>query len=264
MKNIIAVLAVLAVTGCNVTLPKIPDVKPPVTVTTTSTTTTTQPVAPMAGPDYTKDFDWADAEGDNSTYCGGVEVRCLVNDGMMAKDAWITYHTVESKALVPVANADGSVTLTGKDFETSRNSYHFEGWKIKTDQSKLITDATITLKGDQKGGTTRGYWRTVKRNKPAIVEPTKPTEVSSGNVPDLSPSEAAKYTTLPRNYGGRMAEQGEFHGAMQFKSAEEATNYRYGLRGYMEHILKIQTGYASKGQCNISAQGNVVTWAVMQ
>lgn len=147
----------LFLTGCNVTLPKIELPKKPVTQTTTTTTTTTtstiQP-AVNVGVAYTSanDFNWADAEGDSSVYCGGVEVRCLVNDGMMSAsathkaNAWITRLARDSGGLLLTANADGSVTLIGNDFVTKNNKYHFEGFKVKTDQSKLIAQQTIKLK----------------------------------------------------------------------------------------------------------------------
>jgi hypothetical protein len=147
---------------------KIPDIKPPIQTTPTTTTTTTTTIPPAEAVQYTKDFDWADAEKDNSIYIGGVEIRCLVNDGMMSRtaehgaDAWITQLAKRNGGLTGIINSDGSVTLTGKDFKTSRNRYRFEGYKIKTDQSKLVKDAVISLSGSEKGGTTRGYWRTVK------------------------------------------------------------------------------------------------------
>jgi hypothetical protein len=156
----VAVMSVLI--GC-VTLQQVKDAIPQKPVgTPPTTTTTTIPLVVAPAVNYTKDFDMADAEKDNSTYCGGVEIRCLVNDNMMSKDVWITQLSRREGGMTLVANADGSVTCTGKDFVTKNNKYRFEGWKIRTDQSKLVTDAVITLKGGDKGGTTRGYWRTIK------------------------------------------------------------------------------------------------------
>lgn len=103
--------------------------------------------------------------------------------------------------------------------------------------------------------------------------PAKKKSVSrvkgSSNVPNVSQQEAAKWTTRPHRYDGRLAKQGQFHGAMQFKTKLEATNYRYGLRGYIEWApgMGYQTGYATKTEPHtgcvwIMADGKSVTWGV--
>lgn len=253
----LSITALCILFGCNVTLPKLPD--PPITTTPTTTTTTTT-TQPPKGPAYTKDFDWADAEKDNSAYCGGVEIRCLVNDNLMQDNAWITGLSERNGGMSLKANADGSVTLTGKDFETSRNSYHFEGWKIRTDQSKLVPDSTITLKGEQKGGTTRGYWRTVQRFPLSVLEPAKPTAVSA-NVPNIE--DDGKYSSLGRKPGGRLAQPGEFHGYRIFGPGKAAVNYKYNLRGYFEHELGVACG-SQKGQVSIGNDATSCTWRVVE
>ena len=155
-------VTLLVLAGCNITIPKI-DVptKPVVVTTTTTSTTTTQPPANV-GVNYTKDFDWADAEKDNSTYFGGVEIRCLVNDNMMEHDAWITQLSREHNGMMMESDGTGSIKLTGCDFVTAHNKYHFEGWKISSSSRPLIKQASVLLIGGDKSGTTRGYWRTVK------------------------------------------------------------------------------------------------------
>jgi hypothetical protein len=152
---------------------KLPDVKPPIQTTpttTTTTTTTTQPPVddqPVIIPgSYTKDFDWVDSEKDNSTYCKSrgktVEFRCLVNDNRMERDAWITQLSVKHGGLKLIPKSDGSVKAVAQDFQTANNKYRFEGFRIKTDQSKLITNNTIILQDGDMGGTSRAYWRTIK------------------------------------------------------------------------------------------------------
>jgi hypothetical protein len=70
---------------------------------------------------------------------------------------------------------------------------------------------------------------------------TQPPVVTNGNVPDFTYARIVQYYNLGRNYDGRMCTPNEFHGLVwgnddgTLLNREQATNYRYCLRGYFEH-----------------------------
>ena len=111
---------------------------------------------------------------------------------------------------------------------------------------------------------------TTTTTKPPVTTTTTTTVNSNGNVPPFTKdTDVSQYVTLPRNYNGRLCKPNEFHGTVTgFSDSTEATNWRYGFRGYMEWYADgsyghgVATGYSVQGELNIFVDGTKVSWWV--
>jgi hypothetical protein len=96
---------------------------------------------------------------------------------------------------------------------------------------------------------------------------TQPPVVTNGNVPDFTYARIVQYFPLGRNYDGRMANPGEFGGIRYWNDdytpmdRDSASNYRYCLRGYLEHDFIHGGTDAQQISCGDNQVGRVYQYA---
>ena len=152
MKYNLILIAILSA-GCNVTLPKLPDIKPPVTVTTTTTTsTTTTTTLPPVASVYGNKIDCpAWAKGGECPTPAGLDIRYDVacdGDYTFAGDLLAPYTKI-------TRNADGTYRCELPDVVKNGVVFHAFAYNFPSSASDKVK--TNVCERYDKSGTFR-FW----------------------------------------------------------------------------------------------------------
>ena len=100
---------------------------------------------------------WGDVEPRMTVMCQGNSFKLIEGE---RQDAYIPEIVAEAGALKITANDDGTLTVVGEDFVSSRSGlvWKFEGYTVRSENEPIVTDNPLVLQPEDQTMTLRGYW----------------------------------------------------------------------------------------------------------